>query len=324
MLTELYPQIYCNHIPLPNNPLRFLNSYIIRGADRNLIIDTGFNQPECEAAFFNGIDALHLDLNKTDILLTHCHSDHTGLASLLEQKGAAIYAGKKEGRAIQAMSDPATWSFMDTLTTRYGLNQYGITANDHPGYRFRPQPLQHYHPLSEGDKLQYGPYTFSVIDIPGHTPGHIGLYEAQHRLFFCGDHILASITPNITHWSSEPDSLALYLASLRKVYALEIDWLFTAHREIVRDHRSRIDHLIIHHEVRLAEIRQILAANTMTAAQVAAAMKWEIRAKSWEDFPKAQKWFATGEAAAHLDYLYHAGAVVRSEASGTLYYRLPA
>lgn len=41
-------------------------------------------------------------------------------------------------------------------------------------------------------------------------------------------------------------------------------------------------------------------------------MTWDIRADSWADFPLNQKWFATGEALAHLEYLVEEGAVVRA------------
>ena len=32
-------------------------------------------------------------------------------------------------------------------------------------------------------------------------------------------------------------------------------------------------------------------------------MTWDIRCRGWEDFPTPQKWFAVGEALAHLEYL---------------------
>lgn len=322
MLELLYPNIYCNKIPLPKNPLKALNSYIVVSTDRNLIIDTGFNQPECEEALFGGIAELGLDLAKTDVLLTHRHSDHTGLARRLEEKGARIYVGVKEKTAIQEMIGEQSWAWMAELVTLFGLDEYGITVNDHPGYRYRSLPLDNSIPLSEGDHLRYGDYTFSIVDIPGHTPGQIGLYEAKHQLFFCGDHILGSITPNITFWNFEQDSLAQYFSSLRKVGAMQIDWLFTAHREIVRDHQTRIDQLIGHHEKRLAEIMHILGDGKKNASQVAALMHWEIRAKNWQEFPKAQKWFATGEAAAHLEYMYNSGQVNRITKEGSLYYWL--
>ena len=47
-------------------------------------------------------------------------------------------------------------------------------------------------------------------------------------------------------------------------------------------------------------------------------MHWDIRAKSWDDFPLNQKWFATGEALAHLEYLMEEGQVVRARSPGGL------
>jgi len=53
-------------VPLPNNPLRELNSYVIRDGQQSLIIDTGFNRPACLEVMERGIAELGLDLNKTD------------------------------------------------------------------------------------------------------------------------------------------------------------------------------------------------------------------------------------------------------------------
>lgn len=322
MLFQVYPNIFCNEIPLPNNPLKKLNSYLVISPERNLIIDTGFNSPECEQAFFAGVNSLNLDLAKTDVLLTHLHSDHTGLAAMLEEKGSRIYAGAHETAAIKRMSDSHSdsWEWFDSLIKIFGLSQYAITPEDHPGWRYRPQSAPDCHPLFAGDALKYGDYLFTVIDIPGHTPGHIGLYEAEHKLFFCGDHILSPITPNITFWGFEQNSLAQYQENLAKVGKMKIDWLFTAHREILRDPAARIEQLLGHHERRLTEILAILANGGKNACQTAALMKWDLNVKDWKDFPKAQKWFAAGEAAAHLEYLFAAGKVDKTVCDGTIYY----
>ena len=45
-------------------------------------------------------------------------------------------------------------------------------------------------------------------------------------------------------------------------------------------------------------------------------MAWSIRCRSWEDFPLTQKFFAVGEALAHLDYLEARGRVERREMAG--------
>ncbi len=42
-----------------------------------------------------GIEELNLDLNKTYLLITHLHADHSGLAAELNQRGAKVYAGNR-------------------------------------------------------------------------------------------------------------------------------------------------------------------------------------------------------------------------------------
>jgi hypothetical protein len=58
-----------------------------------------------------------------------------------------------------------------------------------------------------------------------------------------------------------------------------------------------------HHQRRLDEIISILEESSKTAFQVASQMSWDIICDSWDLFPVSQKWFATGEAIAHLKYL---------------------
>lgn len=84
MLDKIYHNIYLNKIDLPNNPLKYLNSYIITSPNRTLIIDTGFNRAECQQSFYNNIKSLDIDLTKTYVLITHLHSDHCGLMHELE------------------------------------------------------------------------------------------------------------------------------------------------------------------------------------------------------------------------------------------------
>ena len=47
MIEEVLPNLFRIEIPLPDSPLKSLNSYVIKAADRNLIIDTGLNRKEC-------------------------------------------------------------------------------------------------------------------------------------------------------------------------------------------------------------------------------------------------------------------------------------
>jgi len=47
MIEELRRDLFRIVVPLPDSPLKFLNSYVVRSAARNLVIDTGLNRDEC-------------------------------------------------------------------------------------------------------------------------------------------------------------------------------------------------------------------------------------------------------------------------------------
>ncbi|MGB2885616.1 MAG: MBL fold metallo-hydrolase, partial [Dehalococcoidia bacterium] len=65
MIDEVMPNIYRVEVPLPKNPLRELNSYVIKGNGRFLIIDTGQNRKECLDAMRSGLAELRVDLDRT-------------------------------------------------------------------------------------------------------------------------------------------------------------------------------------------------------------------------------------------------------------------
>jgi hypothetical protein len=55
----------------------------------------------------------------------------------------------------------------------------------------------------------------------------------------------------------------------------------------------------------------ILKHASLSAYETASMMTWDIKANSWEAFPIAQQWFATGEALSHLQYLKKEGLIRR-------------
>jgi glyoxylase-like metal-dependent hydrolase (beta-lactamase superfamily II) len=140
---------------------------------------------------------------------------------------------------------------------------------------------------------------------PGHTPGHVCLYEPEQKFFISGDHILGDISPNITAWPEMEDALGSYLEGLGKVEKMDITLILPGHRNLICHHRQRIAELRKHHEARLQEVRDILKKGAMSAYQVASFMSWDLDYESWDDFPMFQRWFATGEAIAHLKHLLH-------------------
>jgi glyoxylase-like metal-dependent hydrolase (beta-lactamase superfamily II) len=322
MSEEILPDLYRIKIPLPESPLKYLNSYVIKADGRNLIIDTGFNRKECFEAMNNGLREIKVKLADCDFFITHLHADHFGLIARLVTKKSKIYFSRPDKEIIEA------WEGFEPMIEYAGKN--GFPENElrnalhqHPGYKYGSDWTPDMSILEDGETITYGNYCFECVETPGHTLGHICLYEAGKKILIAGDHILSDITPNIQCWSDKENPLEKYLSSLDKVRKLDAGLVLPGHRRLFKDHRARIDELKLHHEKRAGEILDILKKGSGSAFEVASRMTWDIKYDSWKDFPVAQKWFATGEAISHLRFLEEKKLVTKEKNdSGIQKYRL--
>ena len=310
MIEEILANLYKIEIPLPSNPLKAVNSYVIKNPDRNLIIDTGWNQKECLDAMEAGLTELGVDVRKTDFFITHLHADHLGLLSSLPLNTSTIYFNRPDADRIKS---GISWDAFADFARLNGFPEKELqgVARSHPGFRFRPKGELSFHILEEGGTISLSDYLFQCVETPGHTRGHMCLYEPSKKIFVAGDHILNDITPNIQLWSDEWNPLKQYLESLHKVYQLDIELVLPGHRGIFRNCRERIQELKHHHRKRLDEIVSILEQGRKNGFQVASQMSWDILYDSWDLFPVSQNWFATGEAISHLKYLEEKGVIRR-------------
>ena len=320
-MERILPNLYRMEIPLPKNPLKALNSYVITSPERNLVIDTGWNQKECMDAMRAGLKELEIDIKNTDFFITHLHADHLGLVSNLVTESSTIYFNQPDADRIKS------GIFLDDLMAFARLNGFPeeelqAVPHTHPGFKFRSKGQLDFHILKEGDTLHISDYVFRCVETPGHTKGHMCLYEPTKKILVAGDHILGDITPTITLWSEEGNPLKEYLESLDKVSRLDIEVVLPGHRDILGNPRGRIQELKDHHRKRLDEIVSILAEGKKNAFQVASRMTWDILYDSWDVFPVSQKWFATGEAISHLKYLEEKGLVRREMAQQKIRYSL--
>jgi glyoxylase-like metal-dependent hydrolase (beta-lactamase superfamily II) len=309
-MEEILPSIYRIEVPLPGSPLRATNSYVIKGAEQSLIVDTGWNREDCMAALVSGLKECGVDSGKSDFFITHMHADHSGLVSILAREGARIYFGRADADVIRS-STPEHWDKMIDFASKCGFPREELerAIGSHPGRRYSPDNSLTLYVLKDGDMISIGDYLFECIETPGHTAGHICLYEPAKKIFICGDHILFDITPNITLSSETQNPLKEYLVSLDKVYDLDVEFVLPGHRSIFGDQKERIRQLKKHHQTRLEEVTSILGKGKQNAFQIASQMTWDIVYRSWDSFPPAQKLFAFGEALAHLKYLEEDGEV---------------
>jgi len=308
MIEKILPDLYRIEVPLPQNPLQAINSYVIKDEGRTLIIDTGMNRPECSSVLSSGLRELEVDLKKTDFFITHLHADHLGLVSTLATETSTVYFNQPDAEVINLSTN---WDKNSDFAIIHGFpeEENRRAIENHPGRKYSSRTQVGFNILKEGDMISIGDYSFTCIATPGHTKGHLCLYEPDKKILVSGDHILIDITPNISLWSDDDNPLDEYLQSLDKVYDLDIELVLPGHRSLFQDCKGRIEELKHHHKARADEVLAILSQGAQNAYRVASQMTWDIDYKSWEQFPPQQKWFAFGEAVSHLKYLIEKGEI---------------
>lgn len=320
-MEQLCKNIYSFPVVLPNSPLKAIHIYVITGENGSYVLDTGYNMKESKESMIAGLKELGLQIKDVSLIVTHLHSDHSGLISDFYEEGCDIYTSDEDGKLLEITATGEYWNKSLDLITKYGIEEE-FDVTDNPGYKYQLSSQFEYTALKEGDTIDIGEYCFEVLDLVGHTPGHIGLYERKHKILFCADTILNTITPNITFWGFEyKNMLERYLNTIHKLKKLDVDYCFSTHRDQVTDHKVRIDEITEHHFERLAEVFNSLEnGKEYTIRNIASNITWRIRANSWDDFPPAQKYFASGETMAHVELLVNYGYVNMREINGVLYF----
>jgi glyoxylase-like metal-dependent hydrolase (beta-lactamase superfamily II) len=152
------------------------NIWHLKGRDADLLVDSGM-----------GICPLAPEIDTPSgkpliVVATHIHLDHVG--SLHEFANRAGPAQSAE--AFATMPDEATYAH------EFRTMERPVSRDPNPdwsaaGYRILPAPLTRR--LAEGDKIDLGDRTFTVLSLPGHSPDSIGLLDEADGLFFSGDAI---------------------------------------------------------------------------------------------------------------------------------------
>jgi len=317
VIEEILPGFFMIKLPFPRNPLRDCNVYLIRDTDKTLLVDSGMDIEESRSALLDSLKKLGVDLAKTEFLLTHSHPDHTGNIAAIARDDATVYFGRADVANMRLMT-PELRQKRAALNIKNGLPNGDLLANSqfnmrNPMAAYAERRNYKFTFLDEGQEVRIGDYVFTSVTTPGHTKGHVCLYEKNKKIFLSGDHILEDISPIIFAGGLDENPLGDFLSSLDKVSGMDVNLVLPGHRRTFTNFKARIDELIKHHAVRAAEAMKALEAGPLTAYEIAAKMHWDVREHSWEEIPIWQRLFATSEALAHLRYLVELGKVRQEE-----------
>jgi glyoxylase-like metal-dependent hydrolase (beta-lactamase superfamily II) len=215
---EILPKVHL----IPNI---IANPYLIVDADGLTLIDAGL--PGSHGKILRYIrERGFKDRDLVRIIITHSDTDHVGsLAAVKRASGARVYASAIEAAAV------ATGKPSRQIRPRRTLFRVLMAAVR----RFvRATPVRVDEIVVDGQSLPVlGGLT--VVETPGHTPGHISLFSASTGVLFCGDsivcrdgHLVASLPANTWDQTKAAESV-------RKQAALGPNVVCSGHGPVVTD-----------------------------------------------------------------------------------------
>jgi glyoxylase-like metal-dependent hydrolase (beta-lactamase superfamily II) len=328
-MTEVIPGIHWikSPISLEESSPPHINVYLIRGDNGYLLVDTGWNTDASFATLHNYLVKNGLSFGDiSQIIITHIHPDHYGMAGRIKKlSGATLGMHHIEKDFIESryVSMEALLQQTDRLLIANGVPEREMVA-----MRDATVGLQHYvvvtppdRLLRDGDTVSTGEFTFRVIWTPGHSSGHICLYEPEKKVLLSGDHILPKITPNISlNPQSIENPLGRYIKSLEEIKKLDIVMTLPGHDRPFTRTVPRIEEIIRHHGHRNEEILKAIEAGPRTAYQIAHKITWRDNS-GWGDLPPFHQRMAIFETLAHLEMMAAESRVDRLPREGIIYYR---
>lgn len=185
-----------------------------------ILIDTGFGSDVHDTVQLIeevGVSPKELHL----VVNTHYHSDHVGGNFHLQKNyGVTIAAHKWEAELINAC-DPEACSaeWLDQPVEPYRVDRK----------------------LSDNEEIHTGSRTLQVLHTPGHTLGHISLYEPEEELLICGDLFHRNDIGWLNIFREGVSSIQRSIESLDRLSKLRIERAYSGHGPQLEDPISAID-----------------------------------------------------------------------------------
>ena len=190
-------------------PFPDANLLLLSGREAALV-DSGFVGHAQETLAWTRAHAGHVSL----VVNTHWHSDHVGGNALLQAAGAGIAASAPDAAAV-TRRDPGCClaEYLDQPVSPYTVDE----------------------PLEDRQVLRLGEADWEVVRTPGHTPGHLSLWQPEERLLVVGDALSDYDVGWVNLALDGPDATATALTSLARLADLDPRVLLTAHGPMPAD-----------------------------------------------------------------------------------------
>jgi len=220
---------------------RYVCQYLLVGDERTLVVDTGLREmPSTVIAPY--LESLGLGLaDVDDVLISHADVDHCGgnrlLRSLAPQ--ARLWCGEADRAWIESNAAMLAGNYRWYEPYGFGPSADDVAFLEHELGGDAPVDVG----LRGGETLRLGPsWRVEVLALSGHTPGHMGLWDARSGAAIVVDAVLSDgVYDRAGNRLIPPryyDARA-YEATIRRLRALDPSLLLTAHYEVMERDAAR-------------------------------------------------------------------------------------
>jgi glyoxylase-like metal-dependent hydrolase (beta-lactamase superfamily II) len=285
------------------------------------LFDCGPNTPSTETALMLGLASIGIHPEQiARVVVSHGHPDHFGMAPRLrELSGATVYVGEHDLPKVAA--DRSMLIATGKLLLEAGMPMELLVNMGEQERKLGnvPPQVEGARSLAGGERLRFEGFDLEVLHMPGHTAGHICLFDPGSGVLFSGDTLLLDISPNPL---IEPDpkdpaerrrSLIEYLGSLDLLAEMPLSEVFPGHGEPITHPKELIEEMRTHHRRRTEELSGMLDGGGKSA--------WQLAGEMFPSLEGFDNFLAVSEVVAHIDLLVERGLAEPIERDGVTYYR---